>query len=181
MTHPAVVKAKKIARVALENGWKGSIEHESGTTDLTAWRDDERIHVKWIANTMESAEHTLFSHVSQLSCAKAVLKVIEGTPDIMVVIKNAPLIDRPKLVEKYRVVPFDWEHDDDETIIANVLGRKLFWYSHQATKIQEDVVYIPKGKKNHIEIKPVAHRKMLNFVGQGGFRSVLLDTIIKVA
>ena len=45
MGHPAVIKAQKIAAIAVENGWKGKIDTEviesQRITTLDAWRNDE--------------------------------------------------------------------------------------------------------------------------------------------
>jgi len=181
MGHPAVMKAKKLARIAFENGWKGSIEHDSGTTTLNAHRDSEKVTVVWNANTMSESFHHFLSKTTQLYCAKAVLKVFEGQPDIMTVLKYAAEEDRQELVEKYQNVPFDWRNEEDDEIISKLIGAQIFWYSRISGKICSDYVLPPKGKKNHIEIKRVKDRKMLNYIGShSGFASVMLDTIVKV-
>lgn len=181
MGHPAVIKAKKLARIAFENGWKGSIEHNFGTTVLKANRDIETVIVEWNANTLKESFHFLLGKKTQLYCAKAVLTVFEGQPDIMTLIKHAASEDRQALVEKYRKVPFDWKNDEDQEIISQLVGQQIFWYSRISGRINSDYVLIPKGKKNHIEIKQVKDRKMLNYIGSNaGFASVMLDTIIKV-
>lgn len=181
MGHPGVVKAKKLARVAFDNGWKGSIEHDCGITILTAHRDVEKVTVQWDANTMSESFYHFMSKTTQLYCAKAVLKVFEGQPDIMTALKYAAEEDRQALVEKYRKVPFDWENEEDHEIISKLVGAQIFWYSRMSGKIYSDWVLVPKGKKNHIEIKRIKDRKALHYIGShAGFASVMLDTIVKV-
>lgn len=180
--HPAVMKAKRIARIAVENGWQGNIQHDKGATLLTAERNDESIIVGWQDNVMINAAHYILGKETQLHCAKQVLEYVEGWPDVLKLFRWFPNMNRPTLVEKYRRLPFDWENDDDDTIISNLIGRQIFWYSHISMKMYCDVVLEPKGKKsNKFEIKHVGHRKMFNFIGaQAGFRSVLLDALVKV-
>lgn len=188
--HPAVIKAKKLARVAVENSWTGNItsdvESDCRITVLNANRkdSDEAIRVEWRDNQMASATHILMDGTVsfQLPCAKSVSAVISGWPDVMQIIKMIPHEKRPEVVRRYRKLPFDWENDSDEFILSKLIGTQIFWYSHISTKIYSDNVLVPKkGKKNHVEIKPVGHRKMLNFIGShAGFASVMLDSILKV-
>jgi len=188
--HPAVVKAKKLARVAVENGWTGTInsevENDCRITILRANRKDcdESVFVKWENNVMKEASHLLLdgSVSFQLPCAKAVSEVFSGWPDVMQVIKNTPVSKKPEVVRKYRKLPFDWENDPEDEIISKLIGTQIFWYSSVSAKIFSDHVLVPKkGKKSHVEIKPVGHRKMFNFIGShSGFASVMLDTILKV-
>ena len=42
-------------------------------------------------------------------------------------------------------------------------------------------VHIPKGKSTTVEVKPIGHRKMLEFRWPGRLSVGSLDTIIKVA
>lgn len=188
--HPAVVKAKKLARVAVENNWTGNIESEivndCRITTLTARRkdSDESVRVKWKNNSMTIAEHILMDGTVtfELPCAKAVATVMSGWPDVMQIIKAIPQEKKPEVVRRYRKLPFDWENDSDEFILTKLIGSQIFWYSHVSTKIYSDNVLVPKkGKKNHVEIKMVGHRKMLNYIGShAGFSSVMLDSILKV-
>jgi hypothetical protein len=188
--HPAVIKAKRLARVAVENGWTGSIdsdtENDCRITVLKANRknSDESICVEWTNNSMSSAVHSLMDGTVsfQLPCAKSVSTVFAGWPDVMHLIKVAPVEERLEIVKRYRKLPFDWENDTDEYILSKLIGTQIFWYNHVSAKIYSDNVLVPKkGKKNHIEIKPIGHRKMLNFIGShAGFASVMLDSILKV-
>ena len=66
--------------------------------------------------------------------------------------------------------------------MERLIGHQLFWYGHTESKLHCDVV-LPPTKKNSLQynIKDIGHRKLFNFIGaQAGFRSVLLDTLIKV-
>jgi hypothetical protein len=92
-----------------------------------------------------------------------------------------PSMNRPKLVETYRKLPFEHSEPND-VIMPKLLGQQLTWYSHEHNKITTDLVLYPKGAKSkQYRIADVGHRKIFHFIGsQAGFRSVLLDTVIKV-
>lgn len=181
--HPAVVKAKRLARIAVEHGWKGNIESESGTTLFTAWRNDESIVLEWSAGHLVSGQYKLFDHTRILSSTSEARKHIEGWPNIMQILKHFPGGEfRTKVVERYNNVPFDWQTASNEDMMAAMMDREIYWYSHLSAKIQRDHVLKPKTKPQagRYEIKQVGHRKMFNFIGTVGFRSVLLDTLIQV-
>ena len=190
--HQAIIKAKRIGRVAKEHNWRGSIEsevvHGKRITVLSATRNDETILLRWDDNLLTKANYSIsFSenevHLVQLACAKEALDRIEGWPDLEDLFKWFPDQSRCALAEKYRRVPFNWREDSDEEILSKIVGRKIFWYSHISQRTVSDVVLELKGKKaKNIQIRHIEHRKMLNFIGKdAGFRSVLLDTVFKVA
>lgn len=181
--HPAVVKAKRLGRIAFENGWKGSIESENGITRFKAFRNDETIELQWNSTALASGTYKIFNYTQNLSSTSLARKVIEGWPNILKIIKHVPEGEfKVDFVKRYSDVPFDWETASSEKIIAAMLGRQIRWYSHLSTKIQNDRVHIPKSKAQlaRYEVKQVGHRKMFNFIGDVGFRSVLLDTLIQV-
>jgi hypothetical protein len=184
--HPALVKVRHIAGIAADNGWKGKIDSEvidgQRITTLAAMRNDESISMQYKNNEMTDADYYIFDKLMSLQSASQVIEKIQGWPDILKLFKWFPNSNRPLLVEKYRRLPFDWETDDPNAIMDTMMGRKLFWYSHLSNKIHTDIVLEkqPNKQSNKFEIRPVGHRKMFNFVGVLGFRSVLLDTILKV-
>jgi hypothetical protein len=181
--HPAVAKAKQIARIAVQYGWQGNIDSEvignERITSLSATRNDEALTMSWINERLNRAGYSIFDQYTNISCAKHAIKKLIAWPDVIELIK----MSRDKganpvpLVETYRRLPFDWENDPDDEIIAAVKDHQIHWYSHLSGKVHSDVV-LPKKKT---EIKPVGHRKMLCFIGsQAGFRNVMLDTVLKV-
>jgi hypothetical protein len=181
--HPAVAKAKQIASLAVPNGWTGNLESEPENdyrrTVLSAERLDEQLYVEWRNNALHRAEYYVLGHRVQLSCAKDVMKIVKKYPDVvkMIEIAHKSGYNPVPIVERYRRLPFDWENDPDDEIIAAVKDHQIHWYSHLSGKVHSDVV-LPKKKT---EIKPVGHRKMLCFIGsQAGFRNVMLDTVLKV-
>lgn len=181
----SVDKAKKIARIAVENGWTGTIEMDGPTVTLKTIRNDEKIICLWIDQHLDQATYSLMIGKGRswnLQCAKLVTEKLTGWPDLGNLFKWFPEANRPTLVNKYRRLSFDWENSSDDEIIANLVGRQVFWYSHSSVKMQCDVVLEPKSKKkSQIEIRPVGHRKLFNFIGaQFGFRSLFLDTIVKI-
>lgn len=185
VVHPAVIKAKRLGRIAFENGWKGSLDHDpaTSTTELSAERNDEHIYVKWIDNTMDKAEYYILGKRVQLSCAKDVVKILRGWPDIIVLMKLARAlnISGPDIVETYRRLPFDWENDSNEDIMAAMVERTVYWYNRIDGRVESDFVTKPRRKSQIFEVKPVGHRKIFNFIGtQCGMRTVILDMVLKV-
>ena len=185
--YPAVVKAQHIGRVAKEHNWKGSLSSNvvegQRITVISAARNDEYFQMKWIGGKLSHASYFIRvdedKHEITITHSKAMLEKIAGWPDIFDLFKWFPKANRPLLVEKYRRLPFNLEDDSNEEIISKLLGCKLFWYGHESTKYHTDVV-LPK-KSNKVRIQDVGHRKLFHFVGaQAGFRSILLDSLLKV-
>jgi hypothetical protein len=182
---PPVVKAMKLGRIAKENGWHGSIESEVVGTEritlLEATRNDELMRVNYVDNTMVGADYSIFDYQLKLHTACLVEDKLRDWPDLLKLFKLFPHMNRPTLVERYRRLPFSPEDSNDE-IMSKLVGHKLFWYSHEHAALRCDVVLPPRGAKaSSYRIQDVGHRKMFHFIGvQAGFRSVLLDTLIKV-
>lgn len=183
---PALVKAMKLATVAKKNGWHGSIESEkedgTGVTVLKATRNDEAIAVYYRDNTMFKARYKILDSVVSLHCPSLVIEKLEGWPDLLKLFKQFPDLNRPKLVEKYRRLPFSFE-DSNDVILERLVGKTLFWYSHTSSRLDTDIVLVPRKntKAENFRIVDVGHRKLFHFIGaQNGFRTVILDSLIKV-
>lgn len=185
MTHPAVVKAQAIAAIAVENGWKGSINkdffEEDGKrvriTILRAKRNDEVIKIAWHGTRFKGGHYGFFEKVTFIQSSGIAIKKIEGWPDIIALLKVVPIESRPQVTSVYVKLPFDWQNDDDDFIMSTMVERKLFWYNRIDGKIETDVVM--NSKKNRIA--PVGHRKLFHFISPVvGFRSVLLDQVLRV-
>lgn len=182
----SVIKAMKIAVAAKKNDWHGNIDAPliNGVrhTTITATRNDETIRILYVGKAYQSGEYQLFDRRFNLHCASVALEKVQDWPDLIQLFKLFPCKNRPSLVATYRRLPF--EHDEDaELIMKKLYGRQLFWYGHENNKIHCDVVISPRGKGKHpaYRIARVGHRRIFHFIGQqAGFRSVLLDTIIKV-
>lgn len=182
----AVVKVMKLATVAKSNGWHGDISSEiqNGVrvTILKATRNDEKIGVLYRDNTMVKGQYQILSTQQNLHCPSVVIEKLEGWPDILKLFKQFPNLNRPTLVDKYRRLPFSFA-EPNEVILEKLVGKTLFWYSHINNRLDTDIVLVPKKstKKENFRIVDVGHRKLFHFIGtQIGFRSVLLDTLLKV-
>ncbi len=181
-----VIKAMKLVVAAKKNGWHGEIQTPivDGVrhVDVTATRNDEVIDFHYAGDSYKSGKYTLFNKVWNMHCASVALKRIEDWPDLLHLMKTFPSKNKQKLIEKYRKLPFETEATPEE-IMHKTFGRQIFWYSPQNNKLNCDVIVTPRTKKHNetYRISPVGDRRIYHFIGaQAGFRSVLLDTIIKV-
>lgn len=183
--NPAVVKVMKMAATAKRNGWHGSIDSEvvdgERLTVLTATRNGEELSVRYRNDVMYQAEYKILDTITSLHCPSLAIEKLEGWPDVMKLFKQCPTVSRPSIVDQYRRLPFSFE-DTAADIMDKLIGKQLFWYSHTNSKIQCDVVRHPKKNGDpNFRVVDVGHRKLFHFIGvSAGFRSVLLDTVIKV-
>jgi len=180
-----IVKAVELAKAAKLHGWHGTFDSEviAGVreTVLDVTRRGESLRVTYSGNVFRSGKYELYSRRWNVHCASVALERLEAWPDLIKMFKWFPNMNRPKLVEEYRRLPFTFEESND-VIMERLIGHQLFWYGHTESKLHCDVV-LPPTKKNSLQynIKDIGHRKLFNFIGaQCGFRSVLLDTLIKV-
>lgn len=181
-----IIKAGKLAKAAKANDWHGNftsekVESGERITTLDVTRNDEHVLVIYRDNTMIKGEYSILGMNQRLHCASVALEKLRGWPDLMKLFKYCPKNIRPQLVEKYRRLPFSFDEPNEE-IIQKLLGQKLFWYQHEGSKLVCDVVTMPRrNDTKNFRIVDVGHRKLFHFIGaQAGFRSVLLDTVVKV-
>jgi len=180
-----IIKASKLAKAAKANDWHGRFDSEvidgERITTLEVTRSDEYCLVMYRDNSMVRATYSILGHEQRLHCASVALEKLEGWPDLVKLFKLLPKANRPILVDRYRRLPFTFD-EPNEDIIAKLLGQKIFWYNHESAKLWCDVVLQPrKSDTKNFRIADVGHRKLFHFIGaQSGFRSVLLDTLIKV-
>lgn len=181
----AVLKAAKLASAAKRNDWHGTFNSEEidgvRVTVLDVHRNGESLRVDYLGNQMRPGKYDLHGRTWTVHSASDALAKLEDWPDLIKMFKWFPNMNRPTLVETYRRLPFSME-DSNEDIIAKLIGTKLFWYCHISQKINVDVVMQPRRSDGkNFRIADVGHRKLFHFIGaQCGFRSVLLDTLIKV-
>lgn len=180
--HPAVAKASLVGNIAGDNGWKANLKSETvdsqRVTTLVGTRNDESFMMQWHGAKLFAAEYLIFDRVEKITHSKEMIEKLSGWPDLIKLYKWFPNMNRPLLTEKYRKLPFSLD-DPNEEIIAKLLGNKIFWYGHETAKLHVDVV-LPK-QKDKSRIQDIGHRKLFHFIGaQAGFRSVMLDTLIKV-
>lgn len=180
-----VIKAMKIAVAAKRNDWHGSIDAPlvDGIrhTTIKVTRNDEALEVRYVGNAYQEGSYTIFGRTYNVHCASVALERVKGWPDILELFKEFPRQNKPLLVDKYRRLPFKFE-DDENVIMEACFGRQIHWYSHEFARRDSDTVLVPKkGQTKNFRIAPVGHRRIFHFMGaKAGFRSVLLDSIIKV-
>lgn len=181
MTHPAVVKATKIANRAVAQGWTGHLDSQVVSdhrkTVLFLNRNDEQLVIDWRNAHFEQATYSIFDSIHTVTDLVQIKQIVMGWPDVIKLLEDT-WRNPVEITKVYVRLPFDWETDDDEIIINCLVGKRIWWYESIAAKIRTDEV-LPKG---NMRVMPVGHRKMFAFKGSyAGNRHVLLDTLLKVS
>lgn len=180
--HPAVVKANQFGGLANKYGWKGHltsevIDRRRVTTLIMTRGEDEIFQSQWVNKNLSSARYSIFGRNFPIANKVELIRYLSG-PDLMWLFREFPDMNRPLLVEQFRRLPFG-ENDDDSTIINSLLGKRIWWYNRELSKIETDVVK-PKADKR-FRIAPVGHRKLFHCTCvETNFRSILLDQLIQV-
>lgn len=189
--HPAVVKAQKLATIAKEHGWGGSLSSEivpltnqridTRITGLKGRREFERFRVEWRDTTVTSIEYSIYGEVEKID-GPTLLRKIKGWPDVVEILERFPLLNRAGVVELYRRLPFDPENPNSLAILSALDGTsEIWWYSHDSG-IRHEKVAVPKRKSLPFSIQNVGHRRLLVFkTPDTGLRHVMVDMILKVA
>lgn len=183
-----MTKALTIAKIAKDNGWKGNITFDKaiGETTLKAKRNDEGFIMVWedtadFNSRFMYGKYRLFKRIYNMPQLEIMKKII-GWPDIIRVLKlNKGEGNAAELIKTYRRLPFDWQNDDNVTILNRLVDSKIWWYSRMDSGINSARVKPPKNKKSRFEIRNIDGRKLFNFIDtEVGMRSILLDTLLKV-
>lgn len=181
--HPAVVKASQIGRLGDSNGWKGQLNSEvrqnQRITNLELIRNDEAMVVEYHGQKLSSATYSIFDSAPvEITSKSQLLGFLTGWPNLIQLFQTFPNLNRPNLVQKYRMLPFRFDESNDE-IIDSLIGRTLWWYDRELSAIRTDTVKPKRDKR--FRIVDVGHRKLFHCVCvETNFRSILLDQLIMV-
>lgn len=173
-------RSNKIMEIAKDNGWVGSVTIEAtGHVVIAIIREDESLGIEWLHNDFHVAHYYIFDRMLALPTLKEVGDVVRGWPDLLQLFRWFPNMNRPTLTAKYRRLPFELDADNEE-ILSKIVGRSVFWWDSIESRPRVDVVMKPKGAKTN-RIVDMGHRKLLHFNGaRDGFKSLMVDAILKV-
>lgn len=191
--YPELEKACDFIDEAEEAGWEVNWDEnaQEDTTSVTAERGAETLEIAWGGNRML---HVLYSHdgegfrnLRNVADARARLEG-EPLPPARRGRKPAPQPVEGEEEEQPaygdvrilpRILPFDPETADDDSIISAVRGRTLIWWNRWM--LGYDQADVLPAKQKHIRVDETeAGRVVLHFVSPEGFRSIALDTLAQV-
>lgn len=200
-------ESMRIMEAGQQYGWKVEVtkseplkeatpNHEVGyvRVDVTAERNGEHIHIWWGDARLTVAPSYTFGGVeTKLRNNAAVLKQMADKPDPSQARRRQRLATRRggesmELIEIIRDLP--WEPDEltDPELLKAVYGKTLVWQNGVSGKAESDVVKLgetyqsgPNWNKINFHVTTgTGGRRIINFVGQFGYRSVAADALLRV-
>lgn len=191
----------KTATAAREYGWEISHElkhgHESSDDrlDVTVRRGQETIRIWWQhGQLLEAPTYEFAGDITKLRNHSAMLKQMAEKPDPVKAKRRLERVsrrtgDRYDLVEVIRDLPWDPEELDDKTLLKLCYGKTLTWRNSITGGLEIDGVKAdlenPKSGPNWNAInykvrRSSAGRRIISFVGHGGYRAVGVDALLRV-
>lgn len=153
--HQAARKeAKALRKLFMSFGWvvKGTRNDETLRMTLTATRGEETVHFEWQYGR--------------------IVNVLGG---------GTPKAEAPRTMGSlnFRDLPFDPRTDDDVVVMRAVMNHKITWENRINGFQDSDIVRT--SMRNPVSLTSNNHGdRILNFLGENGFRSVSLGSIRKV-
>lgn len=185
------VKAEAFRQAAIELGWKVSARTDEGErTELTVSRGEENIDISWEGGVFQHP--CLYSHLGrtvQLRNASAAkqrmgMEPEKATEEATRVVSRKHNAEARKSGGERRVrLPFDPELATDVEILAAVQGKRVTWTNGISGADYSDVVTPDRNvrvKANRAKIDEGPRGRILNFVGDEGFHSILVTKITSV-
>ena len=191
----------KTATAAREYGWEISHElkhgHENGDDrlDVRVRRGQETIRIWWqYGQLLEAPTYEFAGDITKLRNHSAMLKQMAEKPDPVKAKRRLERVsrrtgDRYDLVEVIRDLPWDPEELDDKTLLELCYGKTLTWRNSITGGLEIDGVKAdlenPKSGPNWNAInykvrRSSAGRRIISFVGHGGYRAVGVDALLRV-
>lgn len=185
------VKAEGFRQTAIELGWKVSARTDDGErTELTVKRGEEAIDIAWVDGVFQYP--CLYSHLGstiQLRNASAAKQRMAIDPEkaseerSRVVTRHHNAESRKTGGARSKRLPFDPDLATDEEILSALSGRRIVWTNgisgvdHSDTVLPDNRV---RMRANRARIEEGPRGRVLHFVGDEGFHSVLIVKIISV-
>lgn len=195
-------KADKFSKIAADNGWttEQTYSQDNEKTTVLATRDDESLEIWWYGNKLtESPIYQLMARQVLLRNASHAYRYLTGQPDYgkaarrtkrlqaataaVQGLDGSPDADLPDaLADPVGRLPFDKLLAEDRDILKACYTRTLVWKNSITQDLDEDRVI--RGANWDKAKYHITHtnegRRVLNFLGQYGFRSVYVDALLFV-
>lgn len=196
----------KTATAAREHGWEisyGLAEAQLAPgvgpvydrLDVTVKRGQETIKIWWMDGRLLEAPTYMFAgDLTKLRNHSAMLKQMAEKPDPVKAKRRLERVSRRSgekfdLVEVIRDLPWDPDELDDKTLLKLCYGKTLTWRNSITGGVEIDGVKAdlenPKSGPNWNAInykikRSSAGRRVIQFVGHGGYRAVGVDALLRV-
>lgn len=191
----------KTATLAAEHGWEvgydlvlvtGSGEDR---LDLVIKRGQETIKIWWQAGQLrEAPTYNFAGAITKLRNHSAVMQQMALRPDPIKAKRRLERVTRQSgekfdLVEVIRDLPWDPDELDDRTLLKLCYGKTLTWRNSITGGVEIDGVKAdlenPRSGPNWNAInykvkRSSAGRRIISFVGHGGYRAVGVDALLRV-
>jgi hypothetical protein len=179
------LKARAFIKDAAALGWEptGKSYHaETDSAALTVSRDGEDITIVWERGVFQQSDYTGYGRQLKLINASAAKKRMAMPAESAVAeakrVQSAPRPGTPRAARsaKPRALPFG-EESLDEAVLDAVRGRRIAWRNRISSGEEVDRV---TTNSRHLTIMESPSGRVLSFLGENGFRSVLVSSIIRV-
>lgn len=183
----AADKAQFIITEAAKHGWKGTVRKTDDATLVRLDRNgNEQIEIRYDGNSIKEEPVALYDgQVRRVHNVAAAFRIIEATPEEnaafytdraekKVGTRKAAKVKRAPGA-RARKISFTAE-DEEETVKAKLLGRKLVWTNRISGELEQDVVSEARNHNGHFYVR----KGQVSFVGDYGFRTVQLDQLVAV-
>lgn len=191
----------KTKMVADQHGWDVSYDLTLVTgegddrLDLIIKRGQEVIKIWWQrGQLLEAPTYAFAGAITKLRNHSAVMQQMELKPDPLKAKKRmeramARTGERFDLVEVIRDLPWNPDELDDKTLLRLCYGKTLTWRNSITGGVEIDGVRAdlenPKSGPNWNAVnykvkRSSAGRRIISFVGHGGYRAVGVDALLRV-
>lgn len=198
-------EAGKLEKAGAEHGWLVATKDESNghagtetviTVTCVATRGQEVISIWWEnKRLLEAPTYTLAGRVVKLRNASACVQQMAKAPDFEKSARRIKALKR-KGLNTQDVEPdpdsLPWiflEDPSDKDILRSCYAKSIVWRNQTTNEVETDVIvrssdaFNKKGNFNastyHISTSSTG-RRILNFLGVFGFRSVAFDTVLRI-
>lgn len=182
----------RAADAASEHGWEIEHQIDKGAEpylEIIVTRGTERIRI-WYRNAKltEAPVYTFAGIDTKLRNLSAMLQQMAEKPDPNAVRRRAQRATQRgasamQLVEIIRDLPWDPEEMEDRELLKALYGRTIIWENRISGKPEDDNIRTGVNydkSKYHISYS-ASGRRIINFHGAFGFRSVGVGALLRVS
>ena len=187
-------KAEAFILAAKGEGWDGTMEHRNGDeVHVKVTRNDEVITIWWRGNSLiETPFHHFAGQVRSLHNKATATRQLALRPNPKRIVRRRSVAlgeptrdpeDQQVDIESLRYpLPFDIWEDPDNVILKALRGSTIVYVNSVSQHAEE--IHIPRAMNMNLKHFNLAEssdgKPFVNFVCPTGFRSVHLESILRV-